>query len=184
MATTSRPSTRGPRGGSGGGYGYEEEATVSGAQPHSVGLKSLAPTRNRDRRGEVVDSSSSEDDDEARRRHRRHNRNEEDYGAKSRGNNRNNYRSNNNDENVVPNYDVESIYGKNFFFQQRRGNLDIRSLSQLDLDRVVRDVDIDTIQSHLENITFCHLREEDMRLLTDPLVVKVNFAYTDLIDTL
>ena len=80
-------------------------------------------------------------------------------------------------ENAVPNYTVESIYGKNFFFQQRRGSLDLRSLSQIDLDRVIRDVDIDVLQMYLENITFCSLREEDMRHMTDPLVLKV-FTFT------
>lgn len=77
-------------------------------------------------------------------------------------------------ENSAPNYNIESIYGKNFFFQQRRGSLDLRSISQLDLERVVREVDIDLLQSYLENVTFCNLKEEDMRFLTDPLVVKVN----------
>lgn len=76
----------------------------------------------------------------------------------------------------IPNYTVESIYGKNFFFQQRRGSLDLRSLSQLDLERIVKNVDIDVLQMHLENITFCNLREEDMRFLTDPLVVKVRLS--------
>jgi hypothetical protein len=30
--------------------------------------------------------------------------------------------------------------------QQRRGRLDLRSLAQIDLEKVVRDVDIDTLQ--------------------------------------
>jgi hypothetical protein len=63
-----------------------------------------------------------------------------------------------------------------FFFQQRRGRLDIRTLSQLDLDRIVREVDIDNLQIHLENITFCQLKEEDLRFLTDPQVIKL-FRY-------
>jgi zinc finger protein DZIP1 len=60
-----------------------------------------------------------------------------------------------------------------FFFQQRRGRLDIRTLSQIDLDRIVREVDIDNLQIHLENITFCNLKEEDLRFLTDPQVIKL-----------
>lgn len=64
----------------------------------------------------------------------------------------------------------------NFFFQQRRGRLDIRTLSQIDLDRIVREVDIDNLQIHLENITFCNLKEEDLRFLTDPQVIKL-FRY-------
>ena len=60
-----------------------------------------------------------------------------------------------------------------FYFQQRRGRLDLRTLSQIDLDQIVRDVDIDVLQMHLENLTFCHLKEEDLRFLTDPLVIKL-----------
>ena len=60
-----------------------------------------------------------------------------------------------------------------FYFQQRRGRIDLRTLSQMDLDKIVRDVDIDVLQMHLENITFSNLKEEDLRFLTDPLVIKL-----------
>ena len=60
-----------------------------------------------------------------------------------------------------------------FYFQQRRGRLDIRSVSQIDVDRIVRDVDIDLLQAHLENLTFCALDEADLRYLTDPQIVKL-----------
>lgn len=60
-----------------------------------------------------------------------------------------------------------------FYFQQRRGRLDLRTLSQIDLDKIVRDVDIDVLQAHLENITFSNLKEEDLRFLTDPQVIKL-----------
>jgi 23S rRNA pseudoU1915 N3-methylase RlmH len=60
-----------------------------------------------------------------------------------------------------------------FYFQQRRGRLDLRTLSQIDLDKIVRDVDIDVLQMHLENITFSNLKEEDLRFLTDPQVIKL-----------
>lgn len=64
-------------------------------------------------------------------------------------------------------------YGNSFFFQKRRGKLDLRTLSSLDLERIVKNADIDVLQMHLENITFSDLREDDMRYLTDPLVVKL-----------
>ena len=60
-----------------------------------------------------------------------------------------------------------------FYFQQRRGRIDIRSISQIDVDRIVRDVDIDLLQTHLENLTFCELKESDLRYLTDPQVIKL-----------
>lgn len=69
---------------------------------------------------------------------------------------------------------IEGIYGsKGFFFQQRRGHLDLRGISNIDLEKVVREVDVDTLQLYIENITFCNLREEDLRYLTDPQVIKM-----------
>lgn len=66
------------------------------------------------------------------------------------------------------------IYGSNgFFFQQRRGHINLRSLNKLDLDRLVREVDIDLLQLHIENLTFSSLREEDLRYMTDPQVIKL-----------
>jgi hypothetical protein len=66
------------------------------------------------------------------------------------------------------------LYGsKGFFFQQRRGQLNLRNISKLDLEKVIREVDIDVLQQHIENITYCNLREEDLRYLTDPQVVKL-----------
>lgn len=69
----------------------------------------------------------------------------------------------------------------------------MRSLAQIDLEKVVRDVDIDVLQvgytieivlchplligafmqMSLENICFCNLREEDLRFITDQHVVKI-----------
>ena len=62
---------------------------------------------------------------------------------------------------------------KEFFFQQRRGKLDLRAISNVDIDRLVRDTDIDVLQAFLENITFSNMREEDLRYLTDPLIIKL-----------
>ena len=60
-----------------------------------------------------------------------------------------------------------------FAFQQRTGRLDLRRLSAIDLDHVVKHVDIDGLQRHVEEITFLNLREEDLRLMTDPHVIKL-----------
>ncbi len=70
---------------------------------------------------------------------------------------------------------VDGIYGTNggFFFQQRRGHLDLRGISSVDLDKLIREVDVDSLQLYIENITFCNLREEDLRYLTDPQVIKL-----------
>lgn len=78
------------------------------------------------------------------------------------------------DIDIDPDDPIEGIYETNgFYFQQRRGRLDLRSLAQLDLEKIVRDVDIDTLQMSLENICFCNLREEDLRYITDQHVVKI-----------
>ena len=73
-----------------------------------------------------------------------------------------------------PTQALSGLYGSNgFFFQQRRGHLNLRALANINLDKLVREVDIDLLQSHIENITFCNLREEDLRYFTDPQIVKL-----------
>lgn len=37
---------------------------------------------------------------------------------------------------------------KSFYFQQRSGKLDMRAIGRVDIDSVVKDVDIDTLQVH------------------------------------
>ena len=72
--------------------------------------------------------------------------------------------------------DLTGIYStgrKGFFFQQRRGHLNLRSLASVDLDRLIREVDVDVLQLHIENLAFCNLREEDLRYLSDPQVIKM-----------
>ncbi|CAM9647992.1 unnamed protein product, partial [Ectocarpus sp. 4 AP-2014] len=56
---------------------------------------------------------------------------------------------------------------KSFYFQQRTGKLDMRAIGRVDIDSVVKDVDIDTLQAHLENITFASVSEDDLRLYSD-----------------
>lgn len=48
---------------------------------------------------------------------------------------------------------VDGLYGtKGFYFQQRRGRLDLRGLAQIDIERVVRDVDVDILQVRSDSI--------------------------------
>mgnify|MGYP005991965567 CR=1 FL=1 len=80
----------------------------------------------------------------------------------------------NNEENVVDSPALGGLYGSDgFFFQQRRGHLNLRNIASINLDKLVREVDVDMLQLHIENITFCNLREEDLRYLTDPQIVKL-----------
>ncbi|CAM9837616.1 unnamed protein product [Pylaiella littoralis] len=56
---------------------------------------------------------------------------------------------------------------KSFYFQQRTGKLDMRAIGRVAVDDVINDVDIDTLQAHLENITFANVSEDDLRLYSD-----------------
>ena len=61
----------------------------------------------------------------------------------------------------------------NFYFQQRRGSIDLKSLIQINVDDIIRSTDINTLQMHLENLTFSELNENDLRFLTDPQIIKL-----------
>ena len=60
-----------------------------------------------------------------------------------------------------------------FRFQQRHGKLDWRSLSQLDLDKVQRDVDIDTLERHLQGVAFANVTQEDLHWFTESSVAQL-----------
>jgi hypothetical protein len=60
-----------------------------------------------------------------------------------------------------------------FYFQQRRGRLDLRSIARIDIDRVIEDVDIDTLQSHLESIAFADLCADDLAHYADEHFIKL-----------
>ena len=54
-----------------------------------------------------------------------------------------------------------------FYFQQRRGRLDLRAIARIDIERVIADVDIDTLQSNLESIAFSDLDADDLSHYSD-----------------
>lgn len=51
-----------------------------------------------------------------------------------------------------------------FRFQPRRGKLDWRSVSSLDLDRVMREVDIDALEQQLAGVAFAEVTREGEKL--------------------
>jgi hypothetical protein len=55
-----------------------------------------------------------------------------------------------------------------FFFQERRDVLDLRQLARVDVPKLIREVDVDLLNSHLENITFYNLRGGGMMCLCLP----------------
>ncbi|CAE8657245.1 unnamed protein product, partial [Polarella glacialis] len=60
-----------------------------------------------------------------------------------------------------------------FIFRPRTGRINWRLLHSLDLDRVVREGDVDTIQAHMDNITYARFGREDMESMSDDSIVKV-----------
>eukprot|EP00439_Symbiodinium_sp_Y106_P066351 s1418_g10.t2 len=60
-----------------------------------------------------------------------------------------------------------------FIFRPRTGRINWRLLHSLDLDRVVREGDIDTIQAYLDNITYSRFSREDLEVTSDDGLIKV-----------
>ena len=54
-----------------------------------------------------------------------------------------------------------------FRFQPRRGKLDWRTLSAIDLDRVQREVDIDTLERHLGGVAFADVSQNDLHWFSE-----------------
>ena len=53
-----------------------------------------------------------------------------------------------------------------FRFQSRHGDLDLRALSRVNVERVVRDGDVDALQAVLPMVTFSRVELEDVRRTT------------------
>jgi len=51
-------------------------------------------------------------------------------------------------------------FRRDFFFRRRNGKLNWRKIAQVDLERVVRMIDVDTLQDNVEHITFADIGEE------------------------
>jgi hypothetical protein len=74
----------------------------------------------------------------------------------------------------VPGSVDATVFAQNsFFFQQRRGKLDMRSLARVDIERVIEECDVGTLQVHLENLTFADLTTDDMTSYTDEHFLKL-----------
>ena len=76
-------------------------------------------------------------------------------------------------------YAESLLYHKSFYFQQRRGDLDLRGISRVDVDKIIRETDIDTLQSFLENITFSDVSSDDLKLYSDECFIRL-FQITQL----
>ncbi|KAJ3008160.1 Zinc finger protein dzip1, partial [Thoreauomyces humboldtii] len=59
-----------------------------------------------------------------------------------------------------------------FYFRRRRERLNWRLLGSMDVDQIMKEVDIGALQEIVENLTFCDIDGEDLRY-PDPNVVKL-----------
>ena len=69
-----------------------------------------------------------------------------------------------------------------FVFQQRHGKLDLRAISRVDVDRIMETTDIDTLQAHLSNITFCKLDAADLKRCAHGLVKVLHVPHVECVD--
>ncbi|KAG0563605.1 hypothetical protein KC19_8G044800 [Ceratodon purpureus] len=71
--------------------------------------------------------------------------------------------------------DVKSMTqdGAPFAFQKRVERIDWRSLHSIDVDRLIREVDIDTLETVLDTIVFGDIQGEDRRNLSEANFVKI-----------
>eukprot|EP00929_Paragymnodinium_shiwhaense_P116779 TRINITY_DN8665_c1_g1_i1.p1 TRINITY_DN8665_c1_g1~~TRINITY_DN8665_c1_g1_i1.p1 ORF type:complete len:1279 (-),score=245.37 TRINITY_DN8665_c1_g1_i1:64-3900(-) len=60
-----------------------------------------------------------------------------------------------------------------FIFRPRTGRINWRLLHSLDLDRVIREGDVETIQAHMENLTYARFSREDLEMTSDDNIMKV-----------
>uniref|UniRef100_A0A0G4FT93 C2H2-type domain-containing protein n=1 Tax=Chromera velia CCMP2878 TaxID=1169474 RepID=A0A0G4FT93_9ALVE len=60
-----------------------------------------------------------------------------------------------------------------FCFQLRQGRVNWRMLHALDLDRVIRESDTETIEQHMQNITFAKIDVDDVQACSDNQLVKL-----------
>jgi len=67
----------------------------------------------------------------------------------------------------------EKKKSSSFYFKQRNIKLDLRSITNIDIDRIIHDVDLDTLQSKLELLTFSELNENDLKNYTDNQIIKL-----------
>lgn len=68
---------------------------------------------------------------------------------------------------------VRGARGAPFAFKRRAARIDWRSLHSVDVDRLIREVDIDTLEMVLDTIAFGDIQGEDTRNFTEANFVKI-----------
>ena len=60
-----------------------------------------------------------------------------------------------------------------FAFQERSGRINWRTLMNIDLDKINKEVDLKQLEALLQNITFAQLDKDDLERLGDAHFVKL-----------
>jgi len=61
---------------------------------------------------------------------------------------------------------------EDFQFQERKGKLNVRSLSRLNLSKISENVDIDTLNTVVENLAFCEVKDWHRREVSGEVLTK------------
>ena len=76
--------------------------------------------------------------------------------------------------NLPPTYAENLLHHARFDFQPRSGQpINLRRIASVDIEHIVNDVDLPLLNSFVEELTFCDLTEEDMKLQSDATYVKL-----------
>ena len=67
-----------------------------------------------------------------------------------------------------------------FFFQDRSGPINFREINRLDIPKIIREVDLRTLEIYIANLTFSHLRTNDLETFGDDAFIK-SFKLSQLI---
>lgn len=62
---------------------------------------------------------------------------------------------------------------KKFRFQKRNGRLDLRGLREIDVNKVINEMDVDTLQRYLENLTYSEVCADDFHLYSKDCLVRL-----------
>lgn len=62
---------------------------------------------------------------------------------------------------------------KKFHFQKRNGRLDLRGLREINVNKVISEMDVDTLQRYLENLTYSEVCADDFRLYSEDCLVRL-----------
>ncbi len=60
-----------------------------------------------------------------------------------------------------------------FYFRERKGHLNLRKLESVNVDKLIREVDIELLQQNLEELVFCEFEDRHLQFMSDQHIVKL-----------